>query len=136
MRMAKEEDYLIKKFGIEKPFKTPDGYFDSFTDKVMSNLPERTFVEEIRVVTLWDRVKPLVYLAAMFAGIAAMFAIAEDFVGTDNKEQLNLVSTTQTETEVFQAVYSDEAADYCNYLMKENDMDDYSMYLYLENVVE
>lgn len=136
MRMAKEEDYLIKKFGIEKPFKTPDGYFDSFTDKVMSNLPERTFVEETRVVTLWDRVKPLVYLAAMFAGIAAMFAIAEDFVGTDNEEQLNLVSTTQTEAEVIQAVYSDEAADYCNYLMKENDMDDYSMYLYLENVVE
>lgn len=136
MRMAKEEDYLIKKFGIEKPFKTPEGYFDSLTDRVMVGLPERSFVEEgSKVVTLWDRVKPLVYLAAMFAGIAAMFAIAEDFVGSGEQEQVNLVSTS-VEKEVLPAVYSDEAADYCNYLMKENDMDDYSMYLYLENVVE
>ena len=78
--MAKE-DYLLSKCGRENPFKVPEGYFDQFTDDLMAKLPERTFDEEApRKVTLWDKVKPVVYLAAMFAGIAAMFAVAEDFM--------------------------------------------------------
>lgn len=134
--MAKE-DYLIKKCGLENHFKTPDGYFESFTDKVMANLPERTFEEDKpRTVSLWDRVKPLVYLAAMFVGIALMFGIAEDFVSKPEKETVSVASTKTVENDSPQAVYSDEAADFCNYMMIDNDIDDYSMYQYLENVVE
>lgn len=134
--MAKE-DYLIKKCGFEKPFKTPEGYFESFTDRVMANLPERTFEDENpKVVSLWDRVKPLVYLAAMFAGIAMMFAIAEDFVSTPDSDKVSVASTMPTGGSVNAAVYSDEAADFCNYMMIDNKIDDYSMYQYLEDVVE
>lgn len=133
--MAKE-DYLIKKFGLEKPFKIPDGYFDSFTDRMMDKLPERTFEEESgKVVSLWDRVKPLVYLAAMFAGIALMFGIAEDFVSMQESDTVN-VASTNIEQDLTYPVYSEEAADFCNYMMIDNDIDDYSMYQYLENVVE
>lgn len=139
MNMAKE-DYLIKKCGKKQNFEVPEEYFDSFTEKVMESLPERNF-EEIyspKTVTMWDKVKPLVYLAAMFAGIALMFAVAEDFVsGNGQGEQKNLVSTRSVSTDESRtAVYSDEAAEYCDYVMNNSDMDDYSMYQYLEEVVE
>lgn len=136
--MAKE-DYLLSKCGRENPFKVPEGYFDQFADDLMKRLPERTFEEETpRKVTLWDKVKPVVYLAAMFAGIAAMFAIGEDFMRSDDetKAGTGLVATGGTAATVDETAEDDLAFDYCNYVMNENEMDDYSMYLYMEEIVE
>lgn len=136
--MAKE-DYLLSKCGRENPFKVPEGYFDQFTDDLMAKLPERTFDEEApRKVTLWDKVKPVVYLAAMFAGIAAMFAVAEDFMqsGDETEAKTELVATGGSTATADETAADDAAIDYCNYVMNENEMDDYSMYLYMEEIVE
>ncbi len=136
--MAKE-DYLLSKCGRENPFKVPEGYFDQFTDDLMAKLPERTFDEEApRKVTLWDKVKPVVYLAAMFAGIAAMFAVAEDFMqsGDETEAKTELVATGGSMATADETAADDAAIDYCNYVMNENEMDDYSMYLYMEEIVE
>lgn len=136
--MAKE-DYLLSKCGRENPFKVPEGYFDQFTDDLMAKLPERTFDEEApRKVTLWDKVKPVVYLAAMFAGIAAMFAVAEDFMqsGDETEAKTELVATGGSAATTDETAADDAAIDYCNYVMNENEMDDYSMYLYMEEIVE
>ena len=136
--MAKE-DYLLSKCGRENPFKVPEGYFDQFTDDLMAKLPERTFDEEApRKVTLWDKVKPVVYLAAMFAGIAAMFAVAEDFMqsGDEADAKTELVATGGSAATTGETAADDAAIDYCNYVMNENEMDDYSMYLYMEEIVE
>lgn len=136
--MAKE-DYLLSKCGRENPFKVPEGYFDQFTDDLMAKLPERTFDEEApRKVTLWDKVKPVVYLAAMFAGIAAMFAVAEDFMqsGDEADAKTELVATGGSMATADETAADDAAIDYCNYVMNENEMDDYSMYLYMEEIVE
>lgn len=136
--MAKE-DYLLSKCGRENPFKVPEGYFDQFTDDLMAKLPERTFDEEApRKVTLWDKVKPVVYLAAMFAGIAAMFAVAEDFMqsGDETEAKTELVATGGSMATADETTADDAAIDYCNYVMNENEMDDYSMYLYMEEIVE
>lgn len=136
--MAKE-DFLLKKCGTENPFKTPSGYFDSFSDELVRNLPERNF-ENIspKTVTLWDRVKPLVYLAAMFVGIALMFAVAEDFIGgaqEENQSDNNVASVNIIKTKA-DVIESSDMEDYCNYLIMESDMDDYSMYQYIETIVE
>lgn len=136
--MAKE-DFLVKTFGTDKPFKTPDGYFDSFSDKLMEKLPERSFEHILpQKVTLWDRVKPLVYLAAMFAGIALMFAIAEDFIGSshEDKHPVNNVASADMVKANTDVTVSSDIEDYCNYLILESDMDDYSMYQYIETIVE
>ncbi len=136
--MAKE-DYLLSKCGRENPFKVPEGYFDQFADDLMKRLPERTFETEApRKVTLWDKVKPVVYLAAMFAGIAAMFAVAEDFMqsGDEPGAETELVATGGTAATADETEADDLAIDYCNYVMNENEMDDYSMYLYMEEIVE
>ncbi|MDR0683186.1 MAG: hypothetical protein LBG15_15290 [Dysgonamonadaceae bacterium] len=85
----------------KNPFKVPDGYFESLTAQIMSQLPEKTD-EEITVVNLWDRIKPCLYMAAMFIGIALMIKI---FVTPDSKE-LNLSS--ETEMEEFYQYYEDQ----------------------------
>ena len=65
----KEEDILLKKLGKENSFKVPDGYFENLTSEVMNKLPEKekvVFKEE--PVSTWTRLKPLLYMAAMFVG--------------------------------------------------------------------
>lgn len=56
----------------------PDGYFEDFARHIMATLPDRPELEhpddvEARTTrTLWQRVRPYVYMAAMFAGIWLM----------------------------------------------------------------
>lgn len=50
------------------PFKVPENYFALFHEEIMNLLPEKEFVAPRRV-TMWDRVKPWVYMAAMFIGL-------------------------------------------------------------------
>lgn len=136
--MAKE-DYLLKRFGRENPYNVPEGYFDNFTGKMMDRLPERTFDDlPARRVTLWDKVKPIVYLAAMFAGIALMFAVADDIMrgGKTDTPATNVAANSENMTVPAGDSDIDMAADYCNYVLNETEMDDYSMYLYMEDIVE
>lgn len=55
----------------------PDGYFESFAAKMAESLPYREEAEKPANIlrpplSLWSRVRPYVYLAAMFAGIWCM----------------------------------------------------------------
>ena len=50
------------------PFKVPEDYFTQFNEDIMKQLPEKQFFAP-QPIRLWDRVKPWVYLAAMFIGM-------------------------------------------------------------------
>ncbi len=53
--------------------KVPEGYFDSFAERMMAQLPaEEPQVVELPRRGLWATVRPYVYMAAMFAGIWLM----------------------------------------------------------------
>lgn len=52
----------------KNPFKVPENYFETLNEEIMSRLPEKEFVAA-PPVTMWEKVKPWVYLAAMFIGI-------------------------------------------------------------------
>ncbi|MDR1724643.1 MAG: hypothetical protein LBR84_11970 [Tannerella sp.] len=56
------------------PFRVPGGYFEHLTDDIMSRLPEKTVVQP-KVVSFYDRVKPLLYMAAAFAGVIILFNV-------------------------------------------------------------
>jgi len=56
------------------PFRVPEGYFDNLTAEILSKLPEQKVVEA-RTISLYDRIKPWLYMAAAFAGIIVMFGI-------------------------------------------------------------
>lgn len=56
---------------IEKennPFKVPENYFAQFNQEIMDKLPEKEIIP-LQPVSLWDKVKPWVYMAAMFLGL-------------------------------------------------------------------
>ena len=63
---------------IKHPFTVPDGYFDNFTDLLMTQLPEKeysTAAKTIKKATLWNKVSPWFYMAAMVAAMALFFRI-------------------------------------------------------------
>ena len=69
----KEEDNILKKVGKENVFRVPDGYFENLTSEVMSRLPEKETPAIIkREPTKWERIKPWVYMTAMFAGFCIL----------------------------------------------------------------
>ncbi len=68
----KSEDILKHKYGTAGGFKVPEGYFEQLSSKVMTELPPYPEAPVAERLSRWQRVKPYVYLAAMFAGIWCM----------------------------------------------------------------
>ena len=48
--MEQLEEKLLSRFGTERPFTVPDGYFESLTDRVMSRIAQR---KRRRLVWRW-----------------------------------------------------------------------------------
>lgn len=67
----KDEEKLMYNYGKDGGFLRPEGYIDLFADALINDLPEIPVVQE-QSISRWQRVKPYVYLAAMFAGIWLM----------------------------------------------------------------
>lgn len=68
----RQEDKLKEKFGKDPGYRVPDGYFEELNVRIMSNLPSYPEAPRSADLSKWQRVKPYVYLAAMFAGIWLM----------------------------------------------------------------
>lgn len=121
----KEEDILLKKLGKENSFKVPEGYFENFTSEVMKKLPEKEKVsfEEERVST-WTRLKPLLYLAAMFVGAALIIRVASSDHKPVPADEVAVKNAADTE------IVSDELLDIA---LDRAMMDDYSLYVYLSD---
>lgn len=69
-------DDIKKQYAKNQPFKIPENYFEQFSDKMMATLPEKAKEKELKaapVFSMWSRVKPVVYLAAMLT--AAIWTI-------------------------------------------------------------
>ncbi|MFV8326376.1 hypothetical protein [Flavobacterium sp. ZS1P14] len=71
---------------IESGFKTPDHYFENFSTKVLQQLPK----EEPKVISLFQKRKILMRMAAAILAIALMIPI----VNTYTKKTKELDSTT------------------------------------------
>lgn len=77
----KEEEILMTKYGRHNPWTVPEDYFDSVRIEIESKLPDFPAEEKPINMSLWQRVKPYVYLAAMFAGIWCMMKIFHNASG-------------------------------------------------------
>ena len=73
--MADNYDKIKEILGADGGLKVPDGFFESAFGKIQSELPP--YPEAPRPVKLstWHRLRPYVYLAAMFAGIWLMMTV-------------------------------------------------------------
>ena len=57
-----------------EPFRVPDGYFESLTNRILSALPDPPAdTPQPPTVSLMEKVKPLIYLAAAFLGMVLLF---------------------------------------------------------------
>ena len=69
--MKKEENNLDRLKGTN-PFTVPEGYMEGLTERIMSQLPEKP-EERAKRISLMDRVRPWLYMAAVFAGLGLFF---------------------------------------------------------------
>lgn len=69
-----KDERLKEKYGTDAGYRVPDGYFDSIYAHIADNLPEQNhpIAEKISV---WNRFRPYIYMAAMFAGIWCMMKV-------------------------------------------------------------
>ena len=103
----KEEDNILKKVGKKNSFKVPEGYFENLTSEVMG-----------------IRMKPLLYMAAMFIGAALIIRVAS------SNHQPTTAGDHLTANEAATEVVSDE---YIDVALDRSMLDDYSLYVYLSD---
>ncbi len=80
--MKREDSTLLTKYGKNSGFKVPENYFEDFNKRMTEMLPEVEITPVDVKPTMWQRVRPLVYLAAMFAGVWCMMSVFNHFNGT------------------------------------------------------
>ena len=95
--MMNEEKYLEERLSKKNPFQVPEGYFDSFTEQVMRQIPERQ--QGTRRMLL----RPWMYAAACLVAIVFSVALYFSKIAPDAPELPQVVVTES---------YIDEAADY------------------------
>jgi hypothetical protein len=88
------EEKILQKIGKKNPFTVPENYFENFTQELMDKLPAKEAVLQTEAPTLWQRVKPWLYMAAMFCGIMLSVRI---FVGNPQQEEFPI---SQAEAEM------------------------------------
>lgn len=71
----KQEEQLISKYGKDSGMKVPESYFFDLEKKILAQLPPYQEVPKTVELTRWQRVKPYIYLAAMFCGIWLMMKV-------------------------------------------------------------
>ena len=133
MEMNKKENTLDRLKG-KQPFRVPDGYMEGLTNRIMESLPEPP-VMEAESVSLVERIRPWLYLAAVFAGMGLFF---KAIIGVDSVREDTLSDTLLVRSEVpsasLEAIESEaaqEEADYLEYIEER-----YADYLLRESLAE
>ena len=133
MEMNKKENTLDRLKG-KQPFRVPDGYMEGLTNRIMESLPEPP-VMEAESVSLVERIRPWLYLAAVFAGMGLFF---KAIIGVDSAREATLSDTLLVRSEVpsasLEAIESEaaqEEADYLEYIEER-----YANYLLRESLAE
>lgn len=133
MEMNKKENTLDRLKG-KQPFRVPDGYMEGLTNRIMESLPEPP-VMEAESVSLVERIRPWLYLAAVFAGMGLFF---KAIIGVDSAREDTLSDTLLVRSDVpsasLEAIESEaaqEEADYLEYIEER-----YANYLLRESLAE
>lgn len=121
-----EEKYIEEKVGKRNPFLVPDGYFDSFADRLMQQLPEQPLREvaasEERQPARMVRMRRWLYAAACAVVLIVSAWVWQSLPDTSAAKQP--VAQVAAQQEPTSDASFDEAADY---LM----LDNQDIYVYL-----
>ena len=90
--MKREDSTLLNKYGKDAGFKVPENYFADFNQRMAEMLPEVEITPVDVKPTMWQRVRPYAYLAAMFAGVWCMMQVFSHFTDTSNLNGVRAVA--------------------------------------------
>lgn len=128
---------LARERGLATPsagMSVPDGYFDSFAERMAASLPYRPEAEESPKArksprTLWQNIRPYVYLAAMFAGVwlmLQMFAMMGGYGKLEPMESNTVLAEAVNNDNFFFDYYLDDISNYDAYSYYGDGSDIYS----------
>ncbi|HBK94381.1 MAG TPA: hypothetical protein DDZ69_05125 [Porphyromonadaceae bacterium] len=120
------ETKINKLSEIEKrnPFTVPEDYFSRLNEHIMNFLPEKEIIKP-KKVSMWDKAKPWVYMAAMFMGI--FFTI--QLLTRNTTNQVAAIPSTQFTDDYWSTVQITEEEFY-QYLEEQLVNDGYYDYMY------
>ncbi|MCM1163964.1 MAG: hypothetical protein NC339_06935 [Muribaculaceae bacterium] len=110
---------ILEKVGHNDGMTVPEGYFESFAAKMEASLPKQEWESRPAGVaprSIWQKVRPYVYLAAMFLGVWCMmnmFDLIRSSAGLGVENSAILA----------EAIGNDHFVS--EYIFNENDMDEY-----------
>jgi argininosuccinate synthase len=90
--MKREDSTLLNKYGKDPGFKVPENYFADFNQRMADMLPDVEITPIDVKPTMWQRLKPLAYMAAMFAGVWCMMSVFSHFTNTSNLSGVSIVA--------------------------------------------
>jgi hypothetical protein len=90
--MKQEDSTILNKYGKDPGFKVPENYFADFNQRMADMLPDVEITPVDVKPTMWQRIKPIIYLAAMFAGVWCMMQIFAHFTDTSNLNGVRAVA--------------------------------------------
>jgi hypothetical protein len=103
-----------------KPFRVPDGYFENFTEKIMSQLPEKQAHSKDKKVRLFERVRPWL-VAAVFTGLVTILFVytkkTDNTYADADKDMIVKNISSQTIAKPDEESYAD--TDFFEYLAEE-----------------
>ncbi|MGL5317886.1 MAG: hypothetical protein ACRC9Q_04235 [Bacteroidales bacterium] len=117
----KKEHEIKASEATRKAFKLPDNYFEQLNESVMSHIPDSEPVFENETTSLWKRILPVIYMAAMFMSI--IFSV-KLFIGNkpETKAQTEYSYTQADEYVSVDSTYEESLDEYTV-----ASMDDYSL---------
>ena len=124
--MKKEENNLDRLKGTN-PFTVPEGYMEGLTERIMSQLPEKQ-EERAKRISLMDRVRPWLYMAAVFAGLGLFFKVLVGPEDNGAKTESLLVKSEVSPASV-SALQAAEDEEYLEYLEEQ-----YAGYILAEEI--
>lgn len=111
----KAEQHNLDRFKGNNPFKVPEGYMEGLTTNIMSQLPDKSPNEGPKKVSLMDKVRPWIYMAAVFAGLGLFFKAIVGSEHQASKTDSLLVKNSVTVNNA-SAVPGTEDEEYLEYL--------------------
>lgn len=90
--MKHEDSTILNKYGKNPGFKVPENYFDDFNRCMADMLPDVEITPIDVKPSMWQRVKPFAYMAAMFAGVWCMMSVFSHFTASGNLDSVRAVA--------------------------------------------
>lgn len=114
----REDKKIRERVGHQNSFDVPNGYFEHLPERIMSVLPDEDKAFATEKVSLWLKVRPWVYMAALFVGAALIIRVASGNHRANDKDA----------SYAYEEVISDE---YLDISLEKAQMGDYALYVYL-----